>query len=59
MGWSDEDAIEDRIALIEALEHEQGVDRQEYNCAVANGLVWKARRIGRRMAARERRIQLT
>lgn len=56
MGWSDEDAIEDRIAIIEALEKEQEQDRQEYNCAVANGLILKARRINRRMNVRERRI---
>lgn len=59
MGWSDEDVIEDRIARIEMLEREQEQDRQEYNCAVASGLIGKARRINRRMNARERKINLT
>jgi hypothetical protein len=59
MGWSDEDVIEDRIARIETLEREQEQDRQEYNCAVANGLIGKARRINRRMNDREREIRVT
>lgn len=41
--------IEDPVARIEMLEREQERDRQEYNCAVANGLIGKARRINRRM----------
>lgn len=57
MSWSDEDVIEDRIARIEMLEREQEQDRQEHNCAVANGLIGKARRINRRMNARERKIR--
>jgi protein subunit release factor B len=39
--------------LAELTEHE--LDRQEYNCAVANGLIIKARRINRVMKARERK----
>jgi hypothetical protein len=37
-----------------ARQHE--LDRQEYNCAVANGLIIKARAIDRVMKARERRF---
>lgn len=37
----------------QALADEHELDRQEYNCAVANGLIIKARSINRRMLARE------
>lgn len=57
MGWSDLDAIEDRIARVEELERIQEEDRQEYNCAVANGLILKAQHISRRMNARAREIR--
>lgn len=59
MGWSDEDAIEDRIALIELLELAQDEDRRALDRAAASGRRWTMRRIQRRMLKRRRRIAST
>lgn len=56
MGWSDEDAIEERIALIELLEQAQDEDRSALDRAGASGRRWRARRIQRRMLKRQQRI---
>lgn len=56
MGWSDEDAVEDRIALIELLVRAQDEDRSALDRATASGRQWRARRIQRRMLKRQQRI---
>lgn len=56
MGWSDEDAIEERIALIELLERAQDEDRSALDRVAASGRRWRARRIQRRMIKRQQRI---
>lgn len=49
------EAAQRRVRIAE-LEREQEIDRKEYNCAVANGLIIRARSINRRMNSREQKI---